>query len=500
MIRERRWITLAVGAATVAMILVAHAFLTYRQVAEAAMIRAASCSQPDVQAAIDAASAGDTVQVPEGSCVWDEPLIIRKGMIVQGAGIDNTVITSDYASPDTDLFNIANYLVVYKPENPADNDAFRLSGFTFDLDGKCRWVMLENKTTMPISKIRLDHNKVLDYRGMLMHVYGTIYGVADNNIISGPKSGGLIRMNGLDATTWNNVTFTYGTADNFYFEDNSFDAPDTMFLYGEMGARYCIRHNTFAGTGSTNGFYPFADMHGNQPGAHNAAMGVEIYENDISCPKGVVILDHRGGKAIVFNNSIASSASVAGPQVREEYHDSINPPASSPITGQPQHVSDSYYWGNRRNVTTPVYAYISSQVDYGGSIGLVPQENRDFWMEKAYFDGTAGVGIGLLSSRPATCTVGVGYWAKDTKTLYKCTAPDTWAAYYTPYTYPHPLRGEATLEGDVNADGLVNFTDIEACAGHILGRQDWGEAADVNRDGKVDVLDVQSIVRVLSNN
>jgi hypothetical protein len=496
--RKRRWMTLAVGAATVAGILVAYDFVKHRQVAEAAMTHAASCSQPDVQAAIDAAGAGDIVQVPEGNCVWDQPLLVRKGVIIKGAGMDLTVITSNYASPDTNLFNIANYLIAYTPENPADNDMFRLSGFTFDLDGKCRWIMLENRTTLPIDKIRLDHNKVLDYTGMLMHIYGTIYGVADNNIISGPESGGLIRMNGLDATTWNNLAFTYGTADNFYFEDNSFDAPDTMFLYGEMGARYCIRYNTFAGTGSTNGFYGFADMHGNQPGAHNATMGVEIYENEISCPKDVVILGHRGGKAIVFNNDVTSPASVAGPQVREEYHDSINPPASSPITGQPQHVSDSYYWGNRQNVTTPVYAYITDQVDYGGSIGLVPQENRDFWMEKASFDGTVGVGVGLLSSRPAACTPGVGYWASDTRTLYKCTAPNIWEAYYTPYTYPHPLRGEASLEGDVNADGLVDIDDVLACVGHILGTQDWGNAADVNGDGEVNAVDVQWIVGVLS--
>jgi len=24
-------------------------------------------------------------------------------------------------------------------------------------------------------------------------------------------------------------------------------------------------------------------------------------------------------------------------------------------------------------------------------------------------------------------------------TLYKCTATNTWTAYYTPYAYPHPL-------------------------------------------------------------
>jgi hypothetical protein len=66
------------------------------------------------------------------------------------------------------------------------------------------------------------------------------------------------------------------------------------------------------------------------------------------------------------------------------------------------------------------------------------------------FNGTAGTGSGLLSARPSTCTPnpvaypagnspGVGYWATDTNTFYVCTSTNTWTAYYTPYTYPHPL-------------------------------------------------------------
>ena len=51
--------------------------------------------------------------------------------------------------------------------------------------------------------------------------------------------------------------------------------------------------------------------------------------------------------------------------------------------------------------------------------------------------------------------------------------------------------------GDVNRDGEVTVSDVQACAGHILGRQDWGEAADVNEDGEVDVLDVQEIVKLI---
>ena len=55
-------------------------------------------------------------------------------------------------------------------------------------------------------------------------------------------------------------------------------------------------------------------------------------------------------------------------------------------------------------------------------------------------------------------------------------------------------------EGDVNRDGEVDVADVHACANHILSRQNWGAAADVNGDEVVNVLDVQEIVRIISAN
>jgi hypothetical protein len=67
--------------------------------------------------------------------------------------------------------------------------------------------------------------------------------------------------------------------------------------------------------------------------------------------------------------------------------------------------------------------------------------NRDYYQQVVPFTGATGVGVGLLSARPASCTPKVGYWATDTNTLYQCSSANTWTAYYTPYTYPHPLQG-----------------------------------------------------------
>ena len=144
-------------------------------------------------------------------------------------------------------------------------------------------------------------------------------------------------------------------------------------------------------------------------------------------------------------------------------------------------ITGTVTWPNQ--AVDPVYAWNNTNTwpgdDQDAVVGVNPistniQDNRDYYQQMASycfgpahnscgenpsgttlspgqtitFTGAAGIGQGLLSARPSTCTAGpggntpgVGYWATDQNTLYVCNPTNTWTAYYTPYTYPHPLAG-----------------------------------------------------------
>ena len=407
------------------------------------VIRAASASFADVSAAVSKAKAGDTVIVPAGSASWANQLVATKGINLIGAGIGKTVIIGNYAASGDRLSSLA-YLVVYRPANPELNEPFRLSGFSFNCNNKCDGIFICNYPSIAvINKVRVDHNRIYNVsRAMPFAIFGHVYGVADNNTFEGC----YISVDYRDDKTWNNLTYEFGSGKGFYFEDNIFVGGhvDRCIIRSEMGAMWVARYNMFDASSLTASLYPWFDEHGNIPGAHHSVMGAELYENTITMPGGaasiydVLITQVRGGKALVYNN--ISYSRQAYLQVREEYLDFLNAPANNPLSGQPQHVSDTYFWNNRLNGTDLISVSINQSVNYGGSMGLLPRPNRDYWFQGATFDGTSGVGFGPLSGRPNTCTLGVGYWATDTKTLYKCTSTNTWIAYYTPYVYPHPLR------------------------------------------------------------
>ena len=167
-------------------------------------------------------------------------------------------------------------------------------------------------------------------------------------------------------------------------------------------------------------------------------------------------------------------------------------PADRPITG----ASWSSYWGLAPTVGfTPDpwcegVTYVSTEVKpdinccYNGLGVPALLENTDWYKDAVPFTGT---GVGCGSTLPQSCTINqAAYWltsqgncsdltgwvgkAADrtgniSGTLYKCTATNSWTAYYTPLAYPHPLRTDCVKYPTLCDSGNPDFIPPAAPTG-----------------------------------
>jgi len=397
--------------------------------------------------AIDLADPGDTVIVPAGSATWDESLVIDKGIILKGAGIGQTVITSNItASSATDA------IISFQPASPGTNTPLRITGFTLDCAEKCSGIYMGQSTENILDQIRIDHNRICNcfrtaITGRCIYLVGNIFGVIDNNQIEAGE-GKSIDAYGNSNLQWAMpLDRSFGLNNRMYYEDNTFTSGHTYHSAGH-GGRYVTRYNNYTYTDTTSGLFPIFDIHGNQS-AGCATMVAEIYGNTINLgTKGGGLFDQRGGQAVIFNNTVNSTSSVSA-KCREEYPDDLSG------YDYLQHVTNSYYWANYKNGTTRINCVIMIDPDWEN--GLV--ENVDFFNQQTSFDGSVGMGVGTLANRPASCTLeGAGYWATDENTLYRW-HNGAWEFLFTPYTYPHPLRTEGPTADIVLGPPVGNTED-----------------------------------------
>jgi len=363
----------------------------------AAVFRSPSCSLDDVQATVNSAHTGDTVVVPSGASIWENPLVITKCITLQGQGIDKTVISSNFADPYNGLISI-------KPESSARavDSLIRITGFTINCAGKTNGIYVYNPSTTPVTKVRIDHNKIMNAGGTSagrgIYIIGTVYGVADNNIIDNCRHGMDSEGHSSGIPQWENLSRSFGSANNFYFEDNTISVGPSssgVFFAGGHGGRYVARYNTLINNYNGN-IFPVFDMHGNQPDDICAMMVNEIYGNDVDFGShGGRITDQRGSMLLVFLNRIHYGGDTPNMHIREEFLDS-NYPRGNSFT---MHVTQSYYWGNYINGSPNIEVVVSSN-QYEDTYDLT--ENVDFWLPKSPFDGTSGVGFGPLSLLPDT--------------------------------------------------------------------------------------------------
>jgi hypothetical protein len=381
---------------------------------------AVSCSLVNINSAIAAASSGDIVTVPAGTCTWNSGIDVTKALTITGTGIGSTIIKAGY-------FN-------YTPTAGEASKTFELSGFTFDANNgsnPCFNAGPPNATT-PITGLKIHNNAFINANVRAVNLGGLEFGVFYNNQFSNNYIS--VSVIGAGNAGWN-YPHAFGSANYPYFEDNTFANGKGAFISETgQGGRLAFRHNTITGYACSG--CEVHDIHGDQ--GDRGSVSSEYYHNTVNVGTSGTYrwVHHRGGQGIFANNTVNRNISFQFTEYKSWGGNGYC--ESYPAKDQ---INNSFYFNNSLSgsVLSPrhtVYDDGSGTPTCGASpydAGYILQNNA-FWLPN----------YGPEASLPATCTANdhTYYGTTDTDKIYKCTSMNTWTVYYTPYTYPHPLRAD----------------------------------------------------------
>lgn len=446
------------------------------------------CTVANVQAAIDAAARGDTVSVPAGECTWTAPISITKGITLQGAGSTNTIITINYHTATTKYAEPCHWpltgsglsysTINFKSSDIAsdENELFRITGFRFnastDIDYAV-FISVINDQITPLRKVRIDNNffygpPTKTSWQYVLYTYGRIYGVFDSNTVDAGSPAWDIRgmsiCDGADPDDkiwwgkyeWQNLTYTPGTSDTFFIEDNVVhQRVHRAFPYNNMGlgGRLTVRYNTFnhyhADIGYLNGFQSHGMYIYQYP-----PQGLEVYgnytyaSNQTTATFGPILYLCRASQCLGWNNYFNSNTGTVS--AKGEYQHECNGALMAASTGtgiscpsatlysgvnvcnsdgMPFHVHRSYQFQNRQGTAGTSLVTLmqlgsgtgaSDPAQVCGSAAneatVAVRENQDVWKDNTSCTGSqclSGVGCGstLPTCADSTkCPTGVGFW------------------------------------------------------------------------------------------
>jgi len=452
------------------------AVLHFAVIGYAQTVVANSCLKTDVQAAVASAGRRGSVSVPAGSCTWSSTLTLTYGITLTGAGPGKTVITSSGAIP----------LVSAVPDATAitNGENIEITGFTFD-------GALTSPTLMNIQgasgitgtkpyRSYLIHDNV--FRNSVMGPYNTqVGGCIQSNANGDGQMSGVIYKNTFDRCNillrifsnndtreWSNPAFNhlaYGTADSLYFEDNailyssSYDGSDPGWIESGQGAKIVVRFNTWNLANATHpqeiwDIHGFQNWSGTVNSGQTSTMTVEYYNNTLLNMGTYRWINHRGTWGMFFDNNLTgtggNSIDIYGMSTPGSCPSDISP---APTNYNPL-VNNTYFFNNTNNGTNVTANAVSTGMPTHCSV----TQNANWWNFNASCTASScssGVGVGSVPPT-GTCTTGAGYWqtqgsswntklaAGTSGRFYRCASTNTWTLYYTPYTYPHPLRSSSS--------------------------------------------------------
>ena len=270
------------------------AILTWIGSVNATTINAASCSVVDVGAAITAASNGDTVQIPNGSCTWASGIVMSKQIWLRGATVGGVTIT--HGAGAATLLNVSI----------GSNSRTRISNLRFlPGTGTGVYIQVSGSGLPPVMHdvyFNLPNFQLLQAVRWLVKggviSRATFESTDYGSSVYGSDSGCLQVKAGLPWT----APSTLGTLDtdgtnNLYIEDSVFSNVGQCPDVDDFG-RVVVRHSQFIGSSGTT--------HGTT--SWDGGRQIEFYDNVFSYPNTSRNLNRyfwwRAGTAIITRNSV----------------------------------------------------------------------------------------------------------------------------------------------------------------------------------------------------
>jgi hypothetical protein len=414
--------------------------------------------------------AGDTIVLPAGSGTWGAGNRGNQGRIffilpitVRGQG-DSTVITID----DSGLTYTAGVINLWASITWADMKVIGpLSRPVTPFNGQPY-----NGTDFRITNVTYEGRGGAAY--FLYTAFGS-RGVVDNCRFTGGTGNTELFFGRGPSDAWSKDN-TLGTNNNVFIEDCVFGGSGYV-NDANSNAQMVVRFCTITGAIKVDGH----GVASNSPA--RSVRNLEVYHNTwtSSDPGGWPAIEMRGGVCRVFNNTNTGSRGAffltdygylaTWPNFGNVYQTPTYYPIKDQIgVGKDPKVAGSeptYVWGNKRSTNPwqrefkaiPAAAITQYRTETGNASATFDettmiQANRDFYAD-AGFDTTQSAGVSsgtkaqMLAYTPSFAKF--GWWVTDEGSwnqtsggsqgqLYTWSG-SAWSLNYTPYTYPHPLRG-----------------------------------------------------------
>ncbi len=268
----------------------------------AATINALSCNQTHVQTAITAANDGDTVIIPGGSCTWGSGISTSKGITIQGAGATGpgaTIITGggfDMDVPEPKSWRITGIgwtgttgIGVYGTSKSWRIDHNAWSNMMGRVDDRNIWIEPDCDYTSGV----IDHNTFF-------------------NVMPNPGAGQAVVIHVRSNCARGNGDWIRnmppGSAMyHVFIEDNVFNDSTwsgDVINDCEGGGSMVVRYNKIQNQ--------YVQTHDAEVVGIRGCRAMEVYENNFTVVNNCFVpIALRGGREIVFNNTLGGAAATS---------------------------------------------------------------------------------------------------------------------------------------------------------------------------------------------